>query len=201
MVVTFIFIIVDRNLAKNPDRWDPRKPGHPFYPNLPAATKTTQRVPRIDSLSRLVALSVLIVWLRSIQQSPFLILGPAAAFLKLAPVWHQLYLPAVLLALAGMVLASINLLRPDWVQLHSIARIGMGIATLMMWCLLLKAGYWIVSTGPSAGLEGIHPRTLEIINKCFFYGLLVAVAIAALQVFRDLRGLAQGAHNRVSSRA
>lgn len=187
-VVTLIFTVVDKQLARNPDRWDPRKPMQPYYPNLAPETKTMQRVPRADSISRLVALGVLIVWLRAIQQSPFLILGPAAAFLKLAPVWHQLYLPAVLLAFLGMAEAGINLVRPYWAQLRSVARIGMGIATVVLWCFLLKAGNWVVSGDSSSS---VHPHTLEIINKCFFYGLLVAVAIAGLHLFRDLRSFAK----------
>lgn len=33
-VVTTIFTAMDKHLAKHPDRWDPRKPNHPCYPNL-----------------------------------------------------------------------------------------------------------------------------------------------------------------------
>ena len=62
-VVTTIFAVMDRHLAKYPDRWDPRRPSHPYYPNLPE-TDDARRVPRIESVSKLIALSVWITWLR-----------------------------------------------------------------------------------------------------------------------------------------
>lgn len=111
-IITAVFVGVDRQLARHPDRWDPQKSARTFYPRV-ADEAGKQRVSRIDSFSRLIALAVSVVWLRAVQQNPFLILGPAAAFLKLAPVWHELYVPVVLLAFAGMAQAAINLIRPD----------------------------------------------------------------------------------------
>jgi len=197
-VVTTIFTAMDRHLAKHPDRWDPRKPNHPYYANL-MEKDGTRRVPRVESVSKLIALSVWITWLRVIQQSPFWILGPAAAFLKLAPVWHQLYLPVVLVAFLGMLQAGINLLRPDWFQLHLITRIVEDAAFLAMGCFLLRAGHWIVSGDTPGSLAS--GRTVEIINQCVFYGLLMAVVIAGAQVLRGVHRLFRGTPDRVLSRA
>ena len=38
------------------------------------------------------------IWLLLLPHYPFLILGPAAGFLKPAPMWHTFYLPIVLVA-------------------------------------------------------------------------------------------------------
>lgn len=197
-VVTTIFAVMDRHLAKYPDRWDPRRPSHPYYPNLPE-TDDARRVPRIESVSKLIALSVWITWLRVIQQSPFWILGPAAAFLKLAPVWHQLYLPVVLVAFVGMAQAGINLVRPDWFRLRLITRIVEDVAALAMVCFLLKAGHWIVAGDTTRGLAG--GRTVEIFNQCIFFGLLIAVVISALQVLRGAHRLVRGTTDRAPSQA
>jgi hypothetical protein len=197
-VVTTIFTVVDRHLAKHPDRWDPRKPGHPYYPNLTEKDEA-RSVPRIESVSKLIALSVWITWLRVIQQSPFWILGPAAAYLKLAPVWHQLYLPVVLVAFAGMAQAGLNLVRPDWFQLRLITRIVEDAAALAMGCFLLRAGHWIAALDTPGSLAS--GRTIEIINQCVFYSLLVAVVIAGVQVLRGVRRLFHGTPDRVPSGA
>ncbi len=159
----------------------------------------TQRVSRIDSVSRLIALAVSIVWLRAVQQYPFLILGPAAAFLKLAPVWHQLYVPVVLLAFAGMAQAGINLIRPDWIQVRTVTRMGMSVAAVAIWCFLLMAGTWIVPG--NTGGEAVSARTLGIINWSFFYGLVVAVVISVAQLLRASFRLARATHGRAPSRA
>ena len=188
-VITLIFAAVDRQVGKFPERWDPWISNRTYYPNFEGAPDAP-RVPRAQSISTLIALPLLIVWLRLIQQTPFLILGPAAAFLKLAPVWHRLYFPVVLLALVGMLQAGINLIRPDWVKLRSITKIGIDAATVAMWIYLLNAGQWVVSINQST--PGMGATTLNVINRCFFYGLLLAVGISAVQLLMRLRRFVDG---------
>lgn len=198
-IVTLIFTVMDKHLTRFPDRWDARNPNQLSFPKFPVA-QDAPRVPRMESISQLIALTVSIVWLRAIQHSPFLILGPAAAFLKLAPVWHRFYLPFVLLALAGIAQAGINFVRPDWIRLRSVARVVIGVATLVICCFLLKAGNWIVPGDAAGNLASGYHGAVGIINQCFFYGLIAAVIISAVQLLRDLRRLARGSHNRVPSR-
>jgi hypothetical protein len=118
-VVTLIFYVADRHWKKHPDQWDPRKLKHPWHPafasqlepRLKAADKGyPARVSRFDSVAQIVALCIVLAWLRIAQGAPLLIFGPAAAFLRPAPVWHQFYWPVVGLALLGIVQALINLL-------------------------------------------------------------------------------------------
>jgi len=189
-VITAIFIGVDRNLARHPDRWDPRRPGQACHPSLAEGEKGEARVPRADSIARLVAWAVWILWLRAIRNIPFLVFGPATAYLKAAPVWHQLYWPIVGLAFVGMIQAGINLIRPDWTWLRTAERIFIGVATLVLWGYLLKAGQWIL-----ADPARVSPHTLDIINQSIFYSLLVAVVIAAAQLLRDVYRVMRGAPN------
>jgi hypothetical protein len=191
-VVTAIFAAMERQFTKHPDRWDPRRPNYPHYVNISLeldSSKETSYVPRLESISQLIALSISIVWLRAIQESPFLILGPAAAFLKLAPVWRQFYFPVVLLALVGMLQAGINIVRPDWVRLRSVTRVLLSGGMLVIWFLLLRAGSWIVPPTISVNSTTDFSHTVQIANQCFFYGLLLAVAISGFQFFRDIRRL------------
>lgn len=196
-VITAIFIGVERNLAKHPDRWDPRRPGKGCHPSLvEVEEKREARVPRADSIARLVGLAVWILWLRAIRNIPFLVFGPAAGYLKAAPVWHQLYWPIVALAFVGMVQAGLNLIRPDWTWLRTAERFVMGVGGLALWGYTLKAGQWIV-----ADPERISSHTLDIINQSIFYSLLVAVVIAAVQLLRDVYRIMRGTPNGERVRA
>jgi hypothetical protein len=190
-IVTLIFAAMDRHLAKNPDRWDPRKPGQMGYPQM-AVAQDGPRVPRMESASQLIALSISIIWIRALQESPFWILGPAAAFLKLAPVLHQLYPPVAVLAILGMVQAGINLVRPDWIRVRSAGHVILSAGMFVIWFLLLRAGNWIIPvTSAGSPSDGYH-RSIAIINQCFFYSLLLAVAISGFKLLRDLRRLMRG---------
>ena len=190
-IVTLIFTGMDRHLAKYPNRWDPRKPSQISYPKM-AIEEDGLRVPRTESASQLVALTVAIVWLRAIRHSSFLILGPAAAFLKLAPVWQEVYAPAVVLTLFGITQAGINFVRPDWVRFRAIARAILSVGTLAMWGFLLKAGNWIVPEDTFANQAANASHLVRIANQCFFYGLILAIAITAFQLFRDVRRVSRG---------
>ena len=55
-----------------------------------------------------------LVWLLLLPQHPFMILGPAAAFLKFGPIWQTFYVPIVLLAAAVILRSAIMLARPHW---------------------------------------------------------------------------------------
>jgi hypothetical protein len=86
--------------------------------------KNGQRVPKLKSISQFIGSAVFLVWLRAAQKSPALIFGPAAAIFRLAPVWHQVMLPSLLIVVIGMVQAAINLLRPGALSLGGPCRDG-----------------------------------------------------------------------------
>jgi hypothetical protein len=211
-IVTLIFAVADRHWTKFPDRWDPRSLKTIWHPGFatqtgsvagPASQPQTDptRISCFESISQFVALGVSIVWLRVAQRSPFMIFGPAAAFFKLAPVWHQFYLPVVLLALAGMLQAGINLFRPDWVRLRSVFRIGSAISWLLIWLFLFRAGTWVVLADlPGTPAEG-YLRTVAILNQCLYFGLLGASFAAVVDLLRHLHRLTRRPSSHMPSQA
>lgn len=201
--VTLIFAILDKHLTKFPDRWDPRKPQRLKYPEFleAKASKNAQRVPRLESISQFIASAVFLVWLRSVQKSPFLIFGPAAAIFRLAPVWHQVFAPSMLIVLAGMVQAGVNLLRPDWIRFRSAVRVGIGAITLVIVYFLVRAREWIVLANPAGNGLDDHRHAMEIINQSIFYSLLLAGLIVILLLLRDLWRLVRAARGLAASRA
>lgn len=182
--VTLIFSLVDRHLTRNPDRWNLRgKCG-----SLPldvadtirrAPRQRSQWVSRFESVSIIIASTVALMWLGEVQRYPFLILGPAAAFLTLAPIWSQVYVPIVLLTFAEIVRAAINLVRPDWTRFRALSNVLVHAAGLVVVSFLLQAGRWVVAGGPAAEHAGNYGRTVEIVNQSIYYGLLLAAFVSA----------------------
>ena len=194
-VITVIFGLAERHWSKFPDRWDPRGLKRPWHPAFamqtgePDGKQDPRRVSRFDSIAQFVALGISIGWLRVAQRFPFMIFGPAAAFIKPAPIWHQFYWPVVLLALAGMVQAGVSLVRPDWVRLPVIYRLVSNVVWIAILFFLLRAGNWIVLTDiPGTSAES-YRRTVEILNRSLIYALIGLSVVAAYDVFRHLRRL------------
>ena len=184
---TAIFAGLDRQMAKNPDRWEASAVNQACWPGI-SSTGSGKTVSRMESASQLVALLVFVVWLRAIGDYPFLIFGPAAAFLKAAPVWRQMYFPLMLIALLSMAQAAVNLVRPRWVMLRSLARVASGTGSLLMCYFLLKAGRWVLPANENAA----NPHVTAVINQVAFYSLIVCAVIAAVNLARDLRRLIRG---------
>ena len=85
-------------------RWDPR--------SLPKVVKPANLMSRGRSLCEFLLSSASAVWLMLAPWAPYLVFGPAAAFLEPAPIWRLAYVPVLLLTVAGAMLSFINFARP-----------------------------------------------------------------------------------------
>jgi len=201
-VVTLIFALVERNLTKHPDRWHVKGMGGKFRLDLNIERdiqlcfgRNILEVSRFESVSIIVACAVAIGWMTGVQNFPFLILGPAAAFLKLAPIWYQIYFPIAALTAAEIVRASINLVRPDWVRFRAYYGVFVQAAGLVLVYFLIKAGSWVEAANSGAAGAVNSARTVEIINRYFLYALVstaifsgVMLLIRVMRLVRQPRG-------------
>jgi hypothetical protein len=202
-VVTLIFSAVQQHLNKYPDRWHLKGMRGRFALDLnierdielgiaPENKGWAPAVSRFESLSVIVASAVALLWWTEVQSHPFYILGPGAFFLKLAPVWHQMYLPIVLLTAAEIVRAAVNLARPGWTRFRAVARIVTHAGGLAVLYGLFRAGFWVTLTDAMASRANQYGEAVQVVNQCFYYGLLVGViwcAIGlALRIVKLVRG-------------
>ena len=194
-VVTLIFAVADRHFKKNPESWNYRNAKHPWHPAFSfedwskSKTKSdTGRVSRLDSVAQIVALGVTLMWLRVAQGAPFLIFGPAAAFLKPAPIWHQFYWPVVAIAFLGILQAFINLVRPDWLRVMVAYRALTAIAWIVILYFVLKAGPLVVLTSDASQAEGFR-KTAEILNQIGTYAAIAFALIALYNLVRHAQRL------------
>jgi hypothetical protein len=190
VVVTLIFAAADRHFKKNPESWnyrDAKGAWHPAFsfdnPLKSKSKSDSGRVSRMDSVAQIVALGVSLVWLRVAQGAPFLIFGPAAAFLKAAPIWHQFYWPVVGLACLGILQGFINLIRPDWLRVMVAYRALTAIAWLVILYFVLKNGPLVILTSDASQAEGFR-KTAEILNQI---GIYAAITFAAVAVYNLIR--------------
>ncbi len=193
---------IQLSVVKHPDRWHVKGMGGKFRLDLNIERdiqlrieRNIREVSRFDSVSILVACVVALGWMTEVRHFPVLILGPAAAFLKLAPIWYQIYFPIAALTAAEIVRASINLVRPDWVRFRAYYGVFVQAAGLVLVYFLIKAGSWVAATDSAASGAVNYALTVEIVNRCILYALVgtavfsgVMILIRVMRLVRQPRG-------------
>ncbi len=187
-VVTLIFSLIERHLTKHPDRWNlSGKCGSVQLDigtgkNVSLPIERSHQISRFESVSIIIASAVALVWMTEVQNYPFLILGPAAAFLKLAPIWYQVYFPIVLLTVAEIVRATINLVRPDWTLFRAVYGVFVHCGGLAVVYFLVRAGGWVTAADSAAGGSSGYTHAVQIVNQWIYYGLLVTAIFSAVML-------------------
>ncbi|HWY44652.1 MAG TPA: hypothetical protein VNX66_14235 [Candidatus Sulfotelmatobacter sp.] len=186
--VTLIFALVERHLSRHPHHWNPEK----FKVELQVRIKKDihqkihkkiREVPRFESFSILVASTVALLWMQSLWSHPFLIFGPAASLIQLAPIWHRVYMPTVAVILAAMLRAAINLVRPDWIRFRDVAALVLDAASLAIIYALIFGCTWVV---PATADSTVALHAAQAVNQWIPYGLWIAAVISLAQAIKNL---------------
>jgi hypothetical protein len=191
--VTIIFAIIDakagpetiaqarRDHASLFERWDPR--------SLPAVPRHPRTVPRWLVTLDLVGAVLLMAWWLAIPSEPWLIFGPAAAFLSPGPGLMAAHVPVAIAAGLCVVLRLFGLWRPD---LRKAIGVWCNLASLVGLAILVGGGgpYAIASSGAAASSD--LARAMPWIDRSFAIGFVVAGAIMAWEAVRDGRALVLG---------
>lgn len=146
VIVTLIFIALDRNKASFLDKWDPRK--------LPVLKAPPEEGPTAKNIFGFVCLVVGSLWLLLTPRWPYLMLGPGAWFLpelgvNPMPGWIAYYIAIGVVICAQIVLQFLKIFR--WLP-HRKAKVGEAILAcagfLIAVSLLLRAPNYITSKYP-----------------------------------------------------
>ncbi len=191
-VITVIFGLVDRHIARHPDQWCVRRPfAVELGPELNerierdirsriAASMDPRPVSRFDSVAIMIASVGALAWLSVVQRNQFFIFGPAAAIIRLGPVWNEALPWIVAVTFAGMIRAFMNLLRPDWLRFRDLARIAINSVALGIMVFLLGGREWVVPRHAGEGLQAV-----SAINQSLFYCAIAGVVLlSGMIVFR-----------------
>ncbi len=157
--------------------WDPRR--------LPKVIRFEHQIPRLRTLCELVFVLACALWLLLLPGAPFLILGPAAALLEFAPVWHLVYLPMVLLSLATAGLHVIDFVRPYWTRPRALARLALDAAWLLVFTFLARAEELFVASAGANVPDGVQiDRVVDLASTGFQIGFVIAAVIAVVEIVR-----------------
>jgi len=128
--ITLVFAILERThaIAGIACKWDPS--------TLPPLEKRERKTSLFQTICEL---GFGLVWLLLLPQHPFMILGPAAAFLKFGPIWHTFYLPIVLLAAVVILRSAIMLVRPQWRSFPLWTQLVQAILTVILAHYMIEA--------------------------------------------------------------
>jgi hypothetical protein len=144
-IVTTVFAILERSQPSSGflDNWEPRK--------LPPVRNPTQ-IPRSASVLELAANLVFIVWWVQGMWSRT-IFNLATVRIVLAPAWQVFFFAFLILALAQVALAAVNLLHPHWTPLRGVSRLFLDAAGSAVFCWLLKAHVLVEISAPNLSPE------------------------------------------------
>jgi hypothetical protein len=163
---------------------------------------TQLSVSRTESVAQIIFGSAAIIWWQAVPNAPFLLLGPAASVIAPGPIWTTLHWPILLLLAAGVTQACLNLARPQWMLARTRLALAVQAAGLVILCLVLRAGNWIV-TAPGVHDPARYGRVIEITNQAFFYCFLIGLIVAGVRFvwncirqFRAVQSFNPGNHAR-----
>jgi hypothetical protein len=178
--VTLAFAVADYWQAqlKLFDKWSPqtRPPG------------TTRRPPhRGNLIVEVVANVVFIAWWLAVPTYPFLMLGPASAFLTFSPGWSRLYHVALLPAAASTVIAVLGLARSKWEWLLRFRSLAVNLLGLLVLSVAIKTGPLITAVDDTPNLVRLAEGVNDVATLVLVIITLITMVHVVVNVYRLIR--------------
>ncbi len=181
-IVTLIFSLAQIGFERRPRRFDV---SYPLSYITPLDKPETPRISRLESLSQIVMLAILLGWLPALKG--FVDRGVSEGGLAPAPVWGEVYIGLAGLWGAAILCASVNLFRPGWTRFWLATRLVLDLAWLGILALLVRAGSWVVPLQAGSGFAVAAPHVAEVVNHWVFVGLVALAVVSVLHVLHDVR--------------
>lgn len=194
-IITLAFAVIERThtIAQVECKWDPM--------NMPPVRKYERKPSLLQTACELAFNFVGLIWLLLLPHNPFLILGPAASFLKAGPIWHTFYIPILALAVFGLLRSGMTLLRPQWTWWPALGQILHSVFVLTILKLILDAigstpdGMWqpfVVLRQTSVTAQSIRVSAIVNVSVLFallgtWLGLCIAIPIHTWKLMRNIR--------------
>lgn len=208
-VITLVFAILERTHAdlRLAEKWDPS--------TLPPLARPERKKSVAHTVAELIFGFIGLIWLLLIPHYPVLILGPAAAFLKAAPLWRTFYVPILLLGVLGLLRAAITLARPQWTWFPPAAELVQGVLSMILLNYILNAAKVSIADGQgflilteAAKNSAQYLRVVAIVNvsilvslACAWFGICIALAINVWKLLRSIRKSSSSASQPASLHA
>src|SRR5215469_777682 len=169
--VTLVFAILERVKPGFLENWNPRK--------LPPV-RDPNRIRRVDSTVEVgVNLTFVIWWLTDMWSTT--IFNRGGVRITLAPTWKYFLWAFLLIAIANIILAGINLARPYWTRLRASIQLILTAAGGIAFCALCKANLLAEIVVPNLAPDRAA-RIVNAFNTTASKAFPIAVAASALIV-------------------
>jgi hypothetical protein len=187
-IITLVFAILERSSAHAAIacKFDPLA--------LPPVQKIDRKPSAQKTVCQLIFGVFGLVWLLLIPTYPVLILGPAAAFLHAAPMWHKFYIPILFLGVLSLVRSGLTLAKPQWEWFPPVAELAQAVFTLILLNFILEGWFPFLVLTEAAKNSAQYIKVAAIVNVSIllslagaWLGLTIAVLIQLWQLMRNLR--------------
>jgi hypothetical protein len=172
--VTIVFAVLDRSVPCLPfiTNWNPS--------SLPAISEQSKAPSMVARIGEVVMGTVFVLWLAAIPHYQWLIFGPAAALVELAPVWSEVHPMLLMLACAGLAVSWINLLYPQRHTFRLTAKVTGHVVSVLVFWFLVNQDTLIVATQPDG-----NAAVATVVNKGIRIAFMVVVIVGAIEALRE----------------
>lgn len=184
--VTVVFAALEAQATSGfLERWDPAK--------LPAV-RDPRRIPRSGSIVELTVNTVFVSWWITAMRSPIVLDRPNVQ-IALAPVWNAFFLGFLLLSVANVAAAAVNLLRPYWTRPRAAVRLVTNVIGSGLFIGLCRsnivASLTVSGVAPAETLR-IAATINRVISQAWPVAMGVGIVVLAFDVYRFVRATAAG---------
>jgi hypothetical protein len=176
--VTLSFAVADywQGKLRLFDKWSPR--------SLPRITSPTRHPGSSSLIVEIVANIIFLAWWVAVPTYPFLMLGPAAAFLHFSPAWSRLYPAMFVPAIVSTVTALGILMVPTWTWLARLRPLAVNLSGLFVVSVALNAGPLVVAAHDK-------PELVRLVKGINDVTTLVLVVISLITMAQVLVGISR----------
>lgn len=205
-IITLVFAIVERTQAVTSAacKWDPDK--------LPPLEKPERKTSLAHTASELIFNVFGFVWLLLVPHHLWMLLGPAASFLKPAPMWHSFYVPVLLLAVWAIARLAIIVAKPQWNWFPLASQLLQSVLTLILLKFVFNTlhahgnAFPFLTLADSVTESAKYVKILAIVNvsimislACTWFGVGIGTAVQTWQLLKLVRRQVTGGSVAVSS--
>jgi hypothetical protein len=190
VIVTGVFIVIDRHFAATREHWDPRSVSsgdamdalslEGLSDGLIGRTYK-EVVPRVTSAIELAFLAIGLTWWLA---------GPPAAlgFMRPGPGWTDVYVLVLISFVVWSIPSLVSLIRPRWIRIRSGARVAAAGVSVIVAGASLALGSWLVLADPAAATAD-QVRLIGIIDNSIRVTLAAVIVVSAVSSLLELRRL------------
>ena len=194
MLVTGLFVWIDRRWIRDPDGWDPRTVSS-MGPDLDVSTLdglANQLLGKAHTRAVSVTTSVLEIGVTAVVLTVALQFAPPEqiGFMEPGPGWREVYWPGIAILVAALITAGVTLVRPRWTRFRVASHLAIDLAVIVLGIVSLGLGNWVLLADPATATaqEVDVVNSINTIVRISFAATVVLTAVTAgLELRRLLR--------------